>query len=257
MTVRAQPWARAVYAMLQHQGAFEREQCCQRSGRRAAEPGASLDTEGMNLHEARDTASSTAALHATAPRGHEPLSPAPLLGHPLALLWDAALVAHGLRGLLLTRAWCSLDNVNALSPLFAEDGRRAQRHCSVAERSQARLCTRRPRRRVHRKTCVGPPRAVALSYGTHVSTRPRLLTTPGRQRRGKKQNTALRSSLSLDKRGPHTCSAWDGSDTPWHLLPAVALLAPPERLAFPYARGPPPALSPARKSRTARASSSL
>ena len=72
----------------------------------------------MNLQEALDTASSTASLNAKAPIGHETLSPAPLIGHPLSLLCDAALVANGLRVLLLTRAWFSLDNVNALSPLF-------------------------------------------------------------------------------------------------------------------------------------------
>jgi hypothetical protein len=41
------------------------------------------------------------------------------MGHPLALLLDTALVPHGLRVLLLPRAWLSLDNVEALSPLFA------------------------------------------------------------------------------------------------------------------------------------------
>jgi hypothetical protein len=42
-----------------------------------------------------------------------------LIGHPLSLLFFAALVANGLRVLLLTRAWVSLDNVYALSPIFA------------------------------------------------------------------------------------------------------------------------------------------
>jgi hypothetical protein len=51
----------------------------------------------------------------------------PLIGPPLSLLLHAALVAHGLRGLLLTRAWRSLDNVCALSPTFDEDGMRAPR----------------------------------------------------------------------------------------------------------------------------------
>src|SRR5882724_3175955 len=98
----------------------------------------------MHRQEALDTASSTASLHAKAPRGHETLRPAPVLGHPRSLQCAAALVAHGRRVLLLTRAWFSLDNVNALSPLLAEDGRREQRNCEVAERSQTRLCTRRP-----------------------------------------------------------------------------------------------------------------
>jgi hypothetical protein len=33
-----------------------------------------------------------------------------VIGPPLSLLLKAALVANGLRGLLLTRAWLSLDN---------------------------------------------------------------------------------------------------------------------------------------------------
>jgi hypothetical protein len=50
-------------------------------------------------------------------RARDP-EPYALIGHPLSLLLYAALVAHGLRVLLLTRAWLSLDNVDALSPFF-------------------------------------------------------------------------------------------------------------------------------------------
>jgi hypothetical protein len=50
------------------------------------------------------------------------------MGHPLSLLLHAALVAHGLRVLLLTRARLSLDNGEALSPTFDEDGMREQIH---------------------------------------------------------------------------------------------------------------------------------
>jgi transposase len=110
LTVLAHTLARAVSHMLQRQGAFEREQCFQRAGRDADEPGASLDNHGTNLQEALDTAVSTASLHAQAPRGHETLSPAPWMGHPLSLLCHTVRVAHGLRVLLLTRAWLSLDN---------------------------------------------------------------------------------------------------------------------------------------------------
>ena len=73
----------------------------------------------MHLPEALERAACTASVHAKVPLGHETLSPAPLIGPPLALLCVAALVAHGLRGLLLTRAWLSLDNIDVLSPLFA------------------------------------------------------------------------------------------------------------------------------------------
>jgi hypothetical protein len=42
-----------------------------------------------------------------------------LIGPALALLFFTALVANGLRVLPLTRAWFSLDNADALSPIFA------------------------------------------------------------------------------------------------------------------------------------------
>jgi hypothetical protein len=59
----------------------------------------------MNLPKALEHASCTASVNAKAPIGHEPLSPSPLMGHPLSLLFHAALVAHGLCVLPLTRAW--------------------------------------------------------------------------------------------------------------------------------------------------------
>ena len=62
------------------------------------------------------TASGLASVNAKTPLGHHSLSPVPLLGPPLSLLLHAALVAHGRRGLLLTRAWLSLDTVETLSP---------------------------------------------------------------------------------------------------------------------------------------------
>jgi hypothetical protein len=80
----------------------------------------------MTLKEALDTAACLASVNAQTPLGHQTLSPLPLIGHPLSLLFHAALVANGLRVLLLTRAWLSLDNVEALSPTFDEDGTREQ-----------------------------------------------------------------------------------------------------------------------------------
>jgi hypothetical protein len=47
-----------------------------REGRGAEEPQASLDTEGLTLKEALDTASCLASRNAKAPRGHHALSPA-------------------------------------------------------------------------------------------------------------------------------------------------------------------------------------
>ena len=110
LTILAQKLARAVYYMLKRKVAFDREKFFQRQGRGADEPEASLDNNGMPLTEALDTASCLASENAKTPRGPHTLSPVPLIGHPLSLLFSAALVANGLRVLLLTRAWLSLDN---------------------------------------------------------------------------------------------------------------------------------------------------
>ena len=68
-----------------------------------------------------------------------------MIGHPLSLLFFAALVANGQRVLLLTRAWRSLDNACALSPIFDEDGMREQINFSVAEDTRyAALQSSRP-----------------------------------------------------------------------------------------------------------------
>jgi hypothetical protein len=110
VTVWAQQVARAVSPRLPRPGACEREPCCQCSGRGAEEPGAALDTPGTHLHQALATACSPASLHAKVPRGRDARRPAPLLGHPLALLGTTVHGAHGLRGLLLPRAGLSLDH---------------------------------------------------------------------------------------------------------------------------------------------------
>ena len=76
LTGLAQQVARAVSHRRTRQVACERETCCQRSGRGVGEPGASRDTDGLNLPDALDPAGATASLHAKARRGREPLSPA-------------------------------------------------------------------------------------------------------------------------------------------------------------------------------------
>jgi hypothetical protein len=97
-------------------------------------------------------------------------APAPWMGHPLSLLVHTVLVAHGRRGLPLTRAWRSLDHADALRPLWAAAGRRAQRHCAGAEHAQTRLGPRRSRgeRTSRRVWCrhVGAP-----AYGKADRTR--------------------------------------------------------------------------------------
>jgi hypothetical protein len=60
--------------------------------------------KGMPRKEALKRAACPASGNAKVPRGHHTLSPLPLIGHPLSLLVEAALVANGRRVLLLTRA---------------------------------------------------------------------------------------------------------------------------------------------------------
>jgi hypothetical protein len=76
LTVLAHQLARAVYDMLNRHVVFDREPFFQRSWRRADAPGASRDTQGMNLPDALDTAASMASLNAQAHRGRDTLSPA-------------------------------------------------------------------------------------------------------------------------------------------------------------------------------------
>jgi hypothetical protein len=64
----------------------------------------------MNLHKARECAVCTASVNAKAPRRSRYPEPGALIGPLLSLLYVAAIVAHGLRVLLRTRAWFSLDN---------------------------------------------------------------------------------------------------------------------------------------------------
>ena len=108
--LRAPPWARAVYPRRTRQVACDRARGCPRSGRGAAEPGASLAPPGMPLHKARAWAVGPASVHATAPRRSRSPAPCALMGPPRSLRLVAVLVVHGLRGLLLTRAWGSLDH---------------------------------------------------------------------------------------------------------------------------------------------------
>jgi hypothetical protein len=76
LTVLAQQLARAVYHLLHRQVACDTETFFQRYGRGAEEPGAELDTHGMNLQKALDTAACLASVNAKTPIGHHTLSPA-------------------------------------------------------------------------------------------------------------------------------------------------------------------------------------
>jgi transposase len=76
LTVLAHKLARAVYYMLKRHVAFDKDRFFQRSWRRADEPGASLDTQGMNLSDALDTAVFIASWNAQARIGRDTLSPA-------------------------------------------------------------------------------------------------------------------------------------------------------------------------------------
>jgi hypothetical protein len=80
---------------------------------------------------------------------------------------------------------------DAWSPLFAEDGRRAQIHCEVAEHSQRMLCHRRFGGESASIRVWCRHRESAPSYGNPVSTRDRLSTTPKIHRRKKLEKHPL------------------------------------------------------------------
>jgi hypothetical protein len=76
LTGLAHQLARAVSDRLTRHVAVATEQLCQHAWRGADAPGASRDTQGMHLPDARDTAASRASLNAQARIGRETLSPA-------------------------------------------------------------------------------------------------------------------------------------------------------------------------------------
>ncbi|MGH8065882.1 MAG: hypothetical protein ACRERE_11765 [Candidatus Entotheonellia bacterium] len=76
LTVLAHQLARAVYDRLKRHMAFDKDQFFQHEWRGADEPGASLDTQGMNLPDALDPAAAMASLNAQARIGRDPPSPA-------------------------------------------------------------------------------------------------------------------------------------------------------------------------------------
>jgi hypothetical protein len=76
LPVLAQKVARAVYDRRKRPGACEKARCCPREWRGADAPGASRDTQGMNLPDALDTAAGLASWNAQARIGRDPLSPA-------------------------------------------------------------------------------------------------------------------------------------------------------------------------------------
>jgi len=76
LTVLAHQVARAVDDLLTRHVAFEKARFLQRSWRGAAAPGASRDTQGMNLPDGLDAAASMALGKAQARIGRETLRPA-------------------------------------------------------------------------------------------------------------------------------------------------------------------------------------
>jgi hypothetical protein len=208
-TRRAQTLARAVSHRLTRQVAGERERCFQRAGRGAAEPGASLDTQGMHLQQALACAFCTASVTATAPMRSRDPEPGAVMGPPLSLLCVAALVANGRRGLLLTRAGCSLDNATRCArslPRTVGGPREVSRSQSTPP---TRLCTRRSGGESTSRRVWCSHVGAAPSYGHHVSPPDRLLTAPRTPRRKKSKKSARRGSVSLDTWGPHMGSAKD------------------------------------------------
>jgi hypothetical protein len=131
-----------------------------------------------------------------------PLAPGPVLGPPLALLFVAALGAHGLRGRRRPRAWHSRTPPARCAPPLT---RTVGGHGAIA-RSQSPHASLHasPRRRVHLTTCGVPPRrGCAVIRHVRQTTPPSAdnVRTPKAEHT---HTTALRRSVSLDKRGPHT-----------------------------------------------------
>jgi hypothetical protein len=75
LRILAHPLGRAVYLMRKRKGAFALDIFLQPSRRRAAEPGASLDSKGMRLKRARSRVDLPASLNGKACRGRLSLSP--------------------------------------------------------------------------------------------------------------------------------------------------------------------------------------
>jgi hypothetical protein len=219
LTLLAQQRARAVADRRTRPGAFERAQCCQRDTSREGSRCASGLTgpQGAAPHRgARPGGRPGVRARHGASRSPGP-EPSAVLGPPLALLCSTARGAPGRRGRLLPRAGCSRDTGDAGRPLWASDGRRAPRHVAVAAHAQTRRCPRRPGGASTARRVGCRHGRAAPSSGNHVRTPDRLLTVPGSPRRKKRQTSALRSRVSLDKRGPHTCwAAW-----PWNRLPSL------------------------------------
>ena len=171
VTVLAQQWARAVYDRLHRQVAFERETCCQRYGRGADEPGASLDHQGRTLPKAT-------RLHAWrqgTPRRLEVTRPSAL--HLCLAIRSRSCLP---RRSSPTAGGCgpspepgSHGTTRCVAPALGrgrEEG--TEKVLGRSARTDHALPSA-PRRREHRKTCVVQPRTVcAVIRQSSPYTRP-------------------------------------------------------------------------------------
>src|SRR5262245_52124299 len=115
-----------------------------------------------------------------------------------------ALVATGLRGRPLSRAWSSLANTT-VEPLLCRGRYEGTDKFLGRNDSTERSLHSSSERRANLKKCLVQPRW-CTPYGNEDSTRCQGLTTLILNQSGKKaKKSALRGSVSLDNRGPHKC----------------------------------------------------
>ncbi len=195
---------RAVYSMLTRtvaceSGALSPDRREQRGGARRP-----LDPAGRSLPPARWRCplDGVCARHGV----QRPCLPAPwrLLGPPAGFRRDGDGHTRG-RGLPLPRSWDSLA-----SPL--RSARRLHRTVcgyGMISRAQRRPATRRCHRHARDEgpsnTCVVQRHRLAPEDRPHGRTPARLTPPPAMTRRKKTKTSALRSSVSLDKKRPHKC----------------------------------------------------
>ena len=198
VTVLAQQSASAVYDRLHRQVAFERETCCQRYGRGADEPGASLDHQGRTLPKAT-------RLHAWrqgTPRRLEVTRPSAL--HLCLAIRSRSCLP---RRSSPTAGGCgpspepgSHGTTRCVAPTLGrgrEEG--TEKVLGRSARTDHALPSA-PRRREHRKTCVVQPRTVcAVIRQSSPHTRPS--ADCARNLGGKKAKNLLSGPVCLLTRG--------------------------------------------------------
>ena len=219
--------------MRTRQGAFAMERFLQPSGRRAGEPGASL-----------------------APAGDAPASRTPDVRR------DGVWERHGVQRPCIPARWrwmgpprwllqrrrgspqgaCAAPppsrartgEATTLRQPFAADGMRGRHYCSGAEGNRHAALQSPHRWRLHLKTGWGQPCLVGTWARKSRQNTRRDDAAAGMYTAGKKQKSALRGSVSLDKERPHKGSAPQCSHAPRCLFRKsyASIFWPQQRIEF-------------------------